>query len=71
MECAPAVRLDTLKVAAPALTGLEPMVLALSRNCTVPVAVAGVTFAVKVTAWPMVEGFSELATAVVEAARTA
>ncbi len=46
-----------LKLAWPANKVLEPMVAAPSLNVTVPVAVEGVTVAVKVTEFPYVDGF--------------
>jgi hypothetical protein len=54
MICAPTDNVETDNVALPPLTGEVPSTVALSRNCTVPVAAAGVTDAVKVTACPAV-----------------
>ena len=51
--------------AAPPLSVAEPRELAPSKNCTVPVAAAGDTVAVKVTDCPDVDGFDDDATDVV------
>ena len=48
-----------LKDAWPPEMAAEPTTLAPSRNWTVPVAVAGVTRAVNVTAVPTIDGFKE------------
>ena len=44
--------------ACPDAKAAVPMTVAPSRNCTVPVAVAGVTVAVNATLCPTVEGFA-------------
>ena len=49
----------------PLLIVLGPSVVLPSRNVTAPVAVDGVTFAVKVTEEPYVDGFKEEATVTV------
>jgi hypothetical protein len=58
-ECVPTASEETAKVAAPPLTVLVPSTAAPSRNCTLPVAVAGDNFAVNVTLCPKVDGFAE------------
>lgn len=58
IECVPCVKADVENVAVPALTAPVPIATAPSRNWTLPVAVDGVTAAVKVTACPSVEGFA-------------
>ena len=59
MEWEPAASDVVENVAAPALKVPAPKTAPPSRNCTLPVAVAGVTCTVKVTAWPNVDGFAE------------
>src|SRR5262252_6191317 len=63
MECAPSVRAEIVTVAWPAASsGAEPSETVPSRKVTDPVGVpptGEATVAVKVTAWPRVEGFSE------------
>ena len=54
-----------MALAAVRLTG-EPSRVAPSRNCTLPVAVLGVTVAVKVTVCPSVEGSADEVTVTVE-----
>jgi hypothetical protein len=65
MVCVPAasddVRYDALPLASVAL----PSTVAPSLNCTVPVAVAGVTVAVKVTIWPLATELALVASTVV------
>ena len=52
-------------VAEPPLTATgEPKLVPSILNCTVPVAVFGVTVAVKLTEFPNVEGFNDELTAV-------
>ena len=51
--------------AVPPLTGTVPKELPPSENCTLPVAAAGDTVAVKVTACPNVDGFCDDVSAVV------
>ena len=51
--------------AVPPLTGTVPRELPPSKNCTVPVAAAGDTVAVNVTACPNVDGFCDDVSAVV------
>ncbi len=57
MLCVPGDKDEVARVAVPLLnvTG-APRLLPPSLNCTVPVAVPGVTVAVKVTDWPKTEG---------------
>ena len=66
MECVPGSRLEVVKVAAPLLTVPVPRLAVPSRNTTVPVAVGGVTCAVKVTGWSAVEGFADEVTTTLE-----
>jgi len=68
IECAPSARFETGSAADPLTTAAEPRAVEPSRNCTVPVAEAGVTIAVSVTVWLTVEGFVEDVSAVVVAA---
>ena len=49
----------------------EPTLLPSTANCTVPVGLAPVTVAVKVTLWPSTDGFRDEASAVVVAALVA
>lgn len=68
IECEPALRAEVVNVALPALRVPLPIELAPSRNETVPDGVPGellLTVAVKVTDWPVVDGFADDATAVV------
>jgi len=65
MEWVPAVKLEVANVAVPPLTFAVPSVAAPSRKVTVPVAPAGETVAVKVTACPKVDGLRLEATPVV------
>jgi hypothetical protein len=67
IECAPEARLEVDRLADPEEIVAEPSTVAPSRNCTVPVAVAGVTVAVRVTDWPGFAGFTLDATATVDA----
>jgi hypothetical protein len=53
-------------VATPPVSGALPNTVAPSRNCTLPVAAPGETFAVKVTGCPNFDGFDEELTLVVE-----
>jgi hypothetical protein len=46
------------------LSGTDPRKVPPSKNCTVPVAAAGDTVAVKVTACPYVDGFADDASTV-------
>jgi hypothetical protein len=64
MECVPCVRAEVLNKAEPLASVAVPRTVAPSRNCTVPVAVAGVTAAVNVTAAPANDGFGVDASAV-------
>jgi hypothetical protein len=64
MECgeAAAVSAEVVNVALPALTVPVPIVVPPSLKATVPLGVPPkvvVTFAVKVTDWPNVEGFND------------
>ena len=60
--CVPALRAEVVRVACPLpSSGPLPMLLALSKNVTVPVALPDPgatteTVAVKVTGWPKIEG---------------
>ena len=66
MECEPMDSAVVEKMAWPALSVAVPRVVVPSRKATVPVGVpVAVTVAVKVTACPAVEGFSEEVTEVV------
>ena len=67
----PKANADVVNVAFPALSVPVPSRVVPSLNVTVPVGVpvvAGFTVAVKVTAWPNADGFTEETTEVVEAA---
>ncbi len=69
MLCVPADKDEVARVAVPLLnvTG-KPRLLPPSLNCTVPVAVPGVTVAVKVTGWPKTDGLlSEVTIVALEA----
>ena len=71
IEWLPTANAEVVKVAFPAFSLPVPSTVALSLNVTVPVGVpevAGFTVAVKVTAWPTADGFTEETTEVVEAA---
>src|ERR1035437_2303884 len=70
MECVPGVRVETDRLAAPPLRVPVPRGVDPSRNCTVPVAVAGVTVAVNRTGCCALEGFTEEVSATAEPART-
>jgi len=59
-----------VKVAVPPLRLAVPRVVEPSRNVTFPVAVDGVTTAVKVTVWPEADGFGETDSAVLVAVPT-
>jgi hypothetical protein len=48
-----------VNVAIPPLTALDPRLAEPSLKLTLPVAVAGDTFAVSVTLWPAFDGFAE------------
>jgi hypothetical protein len=69
----PAASDDVVKLAVPPASVALPMETPPSLNVTVPVGVleltVGVTVAVKVTAWPNTDGFTELVTVVVVASR--
>jgi hypothetical protein len=58
MECGPAESVDIDSVALPPLSGTLPSELTPSKNCTVPVAAEGDTFAVNVTFCPNMDGFT-------------
>jgi hypothetical protein len=58
IEWVPEVSVEIVKVAGPDMNEYEPIVEPLSKNWTVPDAVDGLTVAVKVTAWPGVDGFT-------------
>lgn len=71
MGCKPSARVEVLKVAVPLLSVRVPIATPLSLNVTVPVAVLGVTVAVKVTEFPAINGFElELSVVVVLATFT-
>jgi hypothetical protein len=57
MEWVPTVSLDVVKVTIPLTSVALPSDVAPSMHFTVPVAVDGVTVAVKVTDWPELDGF--------------
>ena len=59
IPCEPAVSAEAVKDAVPLLIGAVPMTVVPSTNRTLPVAAAGDSFAVKVTAWLAAEGFGE------------
>jgi hypothetical protein len=65
----PTARPEVLRLALPLLKAWLPIVALPSRKVTVPVAVAGVTVAVSVTAWPGLAGFGEADRVVVVALR--
>jgi hypothetical protein len=70
IECLPTERLDVVNVALPPLSGVEPSGAPLSLKVTVPVGVPApgatvATVAVKATAWPDDDGFTEDVTVVV------
>ena len=70
MTCVPKERLEVVKVALPPDRLAVAKVAAPSRKVTVPVGVptagaTALTMAVKVTAWPKSDGFTELVTVVV------
>ena len=70
MTCVPTDRLEVVRVALPPDRLAVPSVDAPSRKVTVPVGVptagaTALTVAVKVTAWPKSDGFTELVTVVV------
>ena len=65
MEWLPAESADVESDAVPPVSVAVPRELAPSKNCTVPVAAAGDTVAVKVTDCPDVDGFADDASAVV------
>ena len=57
MECEPGVKEEVLKEATPFVSPIVPSSVAPSRNFTLPVAEAGVTVAVRITAAPTAAGF--------------
>ena len=61
----PSTKDEVERVATPPLKTPPPMLLPPSKKVTVPVAVPGVTVAVKVTDWPERDGLAEETTAVV------
>ena len=71
MECVAADKVESVRVATPAVraTG-APRLEEPSTNWTVPVGLLPVTVAVKVTYWPTVAGLRDATTAVVVAAKT-
>src|SRR6266566_3726482 len=67
MECVPTAREEIVNAAAPDESSVaEPMLVASSRNVTVPVGVVAVelTTTLNVTAWPSTDGFLEESRAV-------
>ena len=70
MECVPATSDELEKTAVPDASGAVPITIPNSRNCTVPVAVDGVTTAVNATVWPTAEGFGPDVTRIDETAWT-
>ena len=67
-ECAPTANVETASDADPPPIVAVPSAVVPSRNCTIPVPVAGDTVAVKVTDWPTVDGFKDEVNVVVLAA---
>ena len=65
--CVPTANEETDKDAFPPAIGAVPSAVVPSANCTVPVAVIGVTVAVKGTACPIVAGFSAEVTCTLDA----
>jgi len=67
--CDPVVNVDVANVAVLPLNVPVPILVAPSKNVTVPVGVPDVddTVAVKVTLWPNVDGFKDEVTVVVDA----
>src|SRR5574341_924710 len=59
MECTPPISVEALTVAAPPDNVPVPRTVVLSMNVTVPVAVDGMTVAVKVTELPKIDGLSD------------
>src|ERR1039457_7305481 len=66
MECGPTDKVESDRVAEPLVIVAVPSTVEPSRNCTVPVAVLGVTAAVRVTFCPLVEGLGEEANATLD-----
>jgi hypothetical protein len=66
MGCEPTARVEVLNTAVPLVTLPVPIDVPLSLNVTVPVAVPGVTVAVKVTEVPAISGFELELNVVVE-----
>jgi len=58
MECGPTDSVEVDSAALPPLRVAVPSEVAPSKNCTVPVAAAGDTFAVSVTLCPNVDGLA-------------
>ena len=71
MTCVPTERFGMVTAAVPPLrvAGDPRGAPVTSLSCTVPVAEAGVTWAVKVTAWPAGDGFADDVRPTVEATR--
>jgi hypothetical protein len=63
IEWLPWARVEVVYIALPEVSGIVARTVAPSINCTEPVAAAGVSVAVKVTAWVGFEGFKLDATA--------
>ena len=59
IECGPAANVETANIAEPLLMVPVPSAVVPSRNCTVPVPVAGDSVALKVTDWPTADGFKD------------
>jgi hypothetical protein len=70
MECVPWVSMAVENDAPPDPSVAVPIAAPLSKNCTLPVAVKGVTVAVNVTVWPEVDGLALDATVSEEAVLT-
>ena len=66
-ECVPAARVDVRMTAEPLARSAVPSVVIPSRKVTVPLELAGVTEAVRVTFWPRAAGLGEAVSATVMA----
>ena len=55
----PGIKVEVEKLAVPLLSEAEPMMTDPSLNVTFPVAAAGATAAVNITAWPTLAGFRD------------
>jgi hypothetical protein len=70
IECGPWVSEEVVKEATPFVSAIVPSSVTPSRNFTFPVADAGVTVAVRITAAPTVAGFGVAINATDDAAWT-